>query len=82
MNTVPFIPQATSFKAYTPAAGVLPWQYCTFWLSEDANVTGTDYDGNELSAVPLKAGYQPILMKTITTVSTGVVRIMRHSELS
>lgn len=79
---LPFVPQATTFMAYTPSSAILPWQWTTFWLSADADVTGVDYDGNVLTAVPMKAGYHPILMRTITAVSAGVVRIMRHSQLS
>lgn len=82
MLTEPAVLQATSFKVYTPSADILPWQYTTFYLTDDASVTGVDYDGNVITTAALKAGYQPILMRVISAVSAGSVYIMRHSALS
>lgn len=79
---VPFVPQATSFTLYTPSASVLPWAYTTFYLDTDSTVTFVDKDDNTTTLVSLKAGYHPILVKKIITVTSGLVYIMRHSELS
>lgn len=81
MNTVPFVPQATTFKLYTPAATVVPYHYCTFYLDTDSTVTFTDLDGNVTTLVSLKAGYHPILVQKITAVTSGLVYIMKHQEL-
>lgn len=82
MINLPAVLQATTFKVYTPSTDILPWEYTTFYLTTDANVTFIDYDGNSNTTVPLKAGYQPVLVRVISVVSAGAVYIMRHSKLS
>ncbi len=75
-----FVPQATSFKLYTPSANLLPFNFCTFFLTADSTVSFVDKDGNTSTLVSLKAGYQPILVKKITAVTSGSVYIMAHSQ--
>lgn len=81
---VPFVPQATTFIAYTPAAGLVPYTYCTFFLEEDSTISFTDKDGNASASVLLKAGYHPILVSKITAMTpatTGKVFILKHQNL-
>lgn len=79
---VPFIPQATGFVLYTPSANILPHAYCTFYLDTDSTVTFTDKEGNVTTLASLKAGYQPILVTKIVTVTTGLVYLCTHNQLT
>lgn len=80
---IPFVPQATSFKLYTPSSTTyVPWEYTTFYLDTDSTVSFVDKDNNTTTLVALKAGYHPILVKQITAVTAGSVFVMRHSYLS
>lgn len=78
---VPFIPQATGFKLYTPSADILPHAYCTFYLDTDSTVSFVDKEGNVTLLASLSKGYQPILVTKITAVTSGLVYVCTHNEL-
>lgn len=80
---VPFVPQATMFKLYTPSsAQITDASYVTFYIDTDTTVSFVDKEGNTSSLVSLKAGYHPILVQKITAVTAGNVYIMKHNQLN
>lgn len=82
MIDLPFVPQATTFKEYTPSANILAYEYCTFFLDTDTTASIVDKDGNTSLLVSFKAGYQPILVQKITAVTAGKVYLCVHNKLS
>lgn len=77
-----FVPQATSFVLWTPSSTtILPFAFCTFYIDTDTTVTFTDKAGNVSTLVGLKAGYQPILVQKIHTVTAGLVYYCAHEAL-
>lgn len=59
----------------------MSFKYCMFYLDTDSTVSFIDKDGNTSELVSLKAGYQPILVKQITAVTTGNCYIVANSQL-
>ena len=77
-----FVFQGTRFRLWSPSTTQLPFAFATFYLTQDADVDLTDKEDHEEDAIPLKAGYHPILVTKIRSVSAGLVYIIGHEKLN
>lgn len=74
--------QATGFRLYTPSNNLISKEYVAFYLTQDCDVSLTDKEGHDEDAVPMRAGYQPIMVQKIRAVSAGLVYILVNNRLS
>lgn len=76
----PWIIQARIFVAYTASANDISINYSVIYVPQDTTVTMVDQAGNISAGVVLLAGYHPLNMRKITSISGGILYLCHNND--